>query len=95
MTFGKLLRQLRKQRELGIKQLAPNLRVNYTYLSKLENDKARPSEELIERIAEYFGCDSDMLYIKADKVPRNAIEAIRRNPEETLKYLRGLTEDAR
>jgi len=94
MTFGKVLRQLRQQRRVGIKQLAPELGINYTYISKLENNRATPSDKLIERIADYFGCDKNMLYIKADKVPMDAREAILHHPEETLKFLRILAQNA-
>ena len=93
MTFGKLLRRLRREQDVGIKKVGPDLGVSYTYLSKLENDKARPSDELIERIASYFGCDKDMLYIAADKVPLDAMEALRRHPKESLEYLRSLAKD--
>lgn len=88
MRFGQLLRQLRKERQLGIKKLAPDLDVNYTYLSKLENDKAIPSEELVRRIARYFDYDADKLLLAADRVPGDAIAIIRRRPDLTLRYLR-------
>jgi len=93
-SLGKLLRQLREEHEIGIKKLAPELGVNYTYLSKLENNKARPSDQLIERIANYFNCDRDMLYVAADKVPHDAMEVIRRYPRESLQYLRSLAQHA-
>jgi transcriptional regulator with XRE-family HTH domain len=92
-TFGQVLRQLRQERDLGIKRIAPALNVNYTYLSKIENDKATPSDELIERIAGYFGCDRDTLYLAADKVPQDALDAIKRYPRESLEYLRNLSQD--
>lgn len=90
MTFGQLLRRLRQERRVGIKSLGPDLGVNYTYLSKLENDRGVPSDELIDRIAAYFKCDRDKLYLAADKVPSDAMEAIRRRPDEALRYLRRL-----
>src|ERR1700674_5024380 len=39
MEFGQLLRQLRTKTGIGIKRLAPELHVSYTYLSKLENNE--------------------------------------------------------
>lgn len=52
-TFGQLIRQARKAKELSQRELAKLVGVNYTYLSKLENDHAGtpPSEEVIERLA--------------------------------------------
>lgn len=89
--FGRMLRQLRLERNLGIKKLAPELGVNYTYLSKLENEKANPSADLIKRIAEFFGCDVDELFLAANKLPQDVIEAIRERPEVTLPYLRRIS----
>lgn len=37
MEFGRILRDLRKNAGLGIKRLAPELGVNYTFLSRLKN----------------------------------------------------------
>lgn len=53
-TFGKLIRQARKQKEYSQRELAKLVGVNYTYLSKLENDHAGypPSEEVIDLLAE-------------------------------------------
>jgi HTH-type transcriptional regulator, competence development regulator len=90
VRFSQLLRELRRERQLGIKKLAPELKVNYTYLSKLENERAVPSDELIERVAAYFNYDPDKLYLAAKKIPKDAVEAIRLNPEVTLPYLRKL-----
>ena len=44
-TFGAVLRQLRNKTGLGIKGLAPELGVTYSYLSKLENNEVGPSEK--------------------------------------------------
>ena len=70
--------------------MAPKLGVNYSYLSKLENDKAMPSARFIKRVARYFGCDEDSLYVAADKVPPDAMEAIKQRPTEAMRYLRSL-----
>ncbi len=52
-TFGKLIRQVRKQKEYSQRELAKLVGVDYTYLSKLENDHAGypPSEEVIHQLA--------------------------------------------
>jgi len=73
---------------VGIKQLAPEVGLDYTYLSRLENDKAIPSEEAIGRISNYFKCDKDELMLLADKVPEDVKHILRDNPREALEYLR-------
>lgn len=88
MTFGKLLKKLRKRKNIGIKKLAPTLKVDYSYLSKLENDRALPSKKTIRKVAKYFSYSEDDLLIKANKIPKDIIKIIQENPKEALLYLR-------
>ena len=55
-TFGKLIRQARKDREYSQRELAKLIGVNFTYLSKLENDHADypPSKEVIQSLAKHL-----------------------------------------
>src|SRR5260370_8165127 len=88
MEFGQILRDLRTKSGLGIKRLAPELQVNYTYLSKLENNEISPSAELVTRVAEYFNYDRDALLLSAGKVPQEILDILREHPDEALKLLR-------
>jgi transcriptional regulator with XRE-family HTH domain len=86
--FGHILRELRGKAGIGIKRLAPELGVTYSYLSKLESNQIRPSEELVERVANYFNYDRDRLLLAADKVPPEVLRILRENPDEALGFLR-------
>jgi transcriptional regulator with XRE-family HTH domain len=88
MRFGEILRQLRKQSGISIKKLAPELGVDYSYLSKLENDSITPSVNMAQRIAAYFNYDSDRLLLAAGKVPEEILQILRENPEDALTFLR-------
>jgi transcriptional regulator with XRE-family HTH domain len=88
MEFGTILRDLRTKAGLGIKKLGPELDVTYTYISKLENNELRPSEEFIRRVAKYFGYDHDRLLLAAGKVPAEVLEILRENPQEAIEFLR-------
>jgi HTH-type transcriptional regulator, competence development regulator len=88
MEFGPKLRELRVKAGLGIKKLAPELGVSYTYVSKLENNEIMPSADLVERVAHYFKCDSDHLMLSAGKVPEEILSILRKNPEDALSFLR-------
>ena len=54
MSFGERLRELRKENNLTLRQLAKRADVDFGYLSKIENDKEgfRPAEKLIRSLAE-------------------------------------------
>ena len=52
-TFGQLIRQARQGKGFSQRDLAKLVKVDYTYLSKLENDRAEypPKEEVIQSLA--------------------------------------------
>ena len=88
MDFGEILRQLRTGKGVSIKRLAPDLGVTYTYLSKLENSEAGPSEKFVARVAEYFNYDRDELLLSAGKVPQEIMEILRTHPQDAVEFLR-------
>lgn len=88
MRFGQVLRQLRAERGLGIKKLAPELGVSYSYLSKLENSEVGPSEEMVTKIARYFDYDCSRLLLSAGKVPADVLKILQNNPDEAVEFLR-------
>ena len=82
MPFGQRVRQLRRDKGLTLRDLAPKVGVGFTYLSKVENGRLEfgdyPSEELIVRIAEALDADAEELLLLAEKIP----PAIRRRVME-------------
>jgi len=86
--FGQILRHLRNGTGLGIKRLAPELGVSYSYLSKLENGEVAPSEDLVDKIATYFDYDRDRLLISAGKIPPEVLRILQDNPDDALTFLR-------
>lgn len=55
-TFGKVIRQARRDKGYSQRELAKLVDVDYTYLSKLENDHAAypPSKEVIQLLVHYL-----------------------------------------
>jgi transcriptional regulator with XRE-family HTH domain len=69
-TFGKLIRQARREQEYSQRELAKLVRVNFTYLSKLENDHADypPSKEVIQSLAKHLNLDETELTQLAGRI---------------------------
>lgn len=88
MEFGQLLKRLRSDRGIGIKRLAPDLGVTYSYLSKLESGDSGPSEEFVARVSGYFRYDKNELLLAAGKVPPDVLEILRSHPQDAVKFLR-------
>ena len=88
MSFGEILRELRRNTGVGIKRLAPDLGVSYSYLSKLENNEVGPSEGLVGRIAEHFHYSRNRLLLAAGKVPPEILQILQENPDQAVEFLR-------
>lgn len=84
-TFGQRLKELRKERSLSQKALAKKVAINFTYLSKIENERLDfaqfPSEELICKLAVALEADEDELLILAKKVPPKIRERVLERPD--------------
>src|SRR5262245_5182972 len=85
MKFGQRIRDLRLTKGLGQRGLAARLRVNFTYVSKIENEKLDfgdyPSEELIIRLAAALDADPEELLILAHKIPERIRQRVLERPD--------------
>jgi transcriptional regulator with XRE-family HTH domain len=85
MTFGERLRELRKAKNLSQRALAEKVRINFTYLSKVESEKLDfaqyPSEELIRKLAKALGADVDELLLLAKKIPTDIRDRVIERPD--------------
>ena len=54
ITFGEQVKKLRKEKRITQLELAQQIGVDFTYISKIENNKTihSPSEKIIRKIAE-------------------------------------------
>jgi HTH-type transcriptional regulator, competence development regulator len=97
MTFGERIRQLRKAKNLNQSELADKVGINFTYLSKIENDKLEttdfPSEDTIKKLAKALGADADELLLMAKKVPDSIKRRVIQRPDAFRKFA-SLDDDA-
>ena len=73
-SFGEFLRGLRKDKKKTQRGLAKEVGVNYTYLSKVENDAPgfnTVSEGTLRRLARALDTDPDVMITRAGKVPED------------------------
>ena len=97
MTFGERVRELRKAKNLTLRDVAAKVDINFTYLSKIENGKLDfsdyPSEKLIRKLAKTLGGDTDELLLLAEKVPDRIRKRVLERPGAFAK-LAGLDDKA-
>lgn len=69
-SFGRTLRHLRRESGLSQRRLAERVGVDFSYISKLENDRLPPpASETISKIAEALGIAHTDLHAVARKLP--------------------------
>ena len=92
-TFGERIRRRRRENELSQRQLAALVGVDFTYLSKLENDQEgqSPGEELVLKLAVELDDDSEELLALAGKVPVDALRSLARKDAVFARFLRRLS----
>ena len=83
LTFGQTIRQLRRaqrltQRELAESVQALGLKADFTYISKIENDRLEvpPSEALIRGLARILETDAEALLELAGKFSQKALQEV-------------------
>ncbi len=91
MKFGQTIRTLRKERDLGQRELAERVGVSFTYISKIENSRLAfgesPAEELVVKLAEALEADADELLLLAQKVPEKIRKRVLERPDAFLKLV--------
>ncbi|PYI52082.1 helix-turn-helix domain-containing protein [Paenibacillus flagellatus] len=61
MTFGARLKSARNSKRLTQHQVADSLGLNYTTVSKYENDKSQPDNEILQKLAALYDVSIDWL----------------------------------
>jgi transcriptional regulator with XRE-family HTH domain len=90
MNFGERVRELRKAKNLTLRDVAAKVEINFTYLSKIENGRLDfsdfPSEKLIRKLAKALGGDTDELLLLAEKVPDTIKKRVIQRPDAFRKF---------
>lgn len=88
MTFGLRIRELRKRKRLSQRDLAEKVGIDFTYLSKIENNKVPPpSDEVIRKLARELEADPEELLTLAGKVSQKEIrKAVAQDPRVSILF---------
>lgn len=73
--LGKILKDLRIHKGIGLAQLAKSLRIDRAHLSRIETGKILPADPLLRRLCKRLGGDIEVLTILAGRLPKD-IEAL-------------------
>ncbi|MFN7681456.1 MAG: LexA family protein [Planctomyces sp.] len=68
--IGAVIRQLRQSRGLTLRQLAAQLDIHFSHLSKIENGRDQPGRAVLNRVAQVLQVDLDVLLGEAGRQER-------------------------
>jgi transcriptional regulator with XRE-family HTH domain len=90
MTFGSEIRRLRRAKQLNLRELAGMADIDFTYLSKVENDKLPPpAEGTIRKLAQALDTEVDELILLAKKIPKDLASQLV-SSHQTVELLRSM-----
>ena len=81
--IGKKLRSLREEKKMTLRALGAKLGVDYTYLSRVEREKANPSMQLVEDVAVFFNVPIGSLF-ELNKNEKSLMEELELNDDELI-----------
>jgi len=64
ITFGELIKQLRIEKELALREVAAAIELDQSQLSKVERDKMIAPQRVIPKLSKFLGIDYKELQIK-------------------------------
>ncbi|MCC0176339.1 helix-turn-helix transcriptional regulator [Waterburya agarophytonicola K14] len=93
--FGKLIRQARKDRKFSQRELAKLLKIDFTYLSKLENNRAdyAPKEEVIRGLAKHLKLNEEELIFLAGRIPHQEEDLLKQHYKDMPALFRRMREN--
>lgn len=90
-SFGVMLRRRRNERSWTLREMASKISINFAYLSQLEAGLAKPSAELIEKLADVFdlkGLGREEFIFVAREIGAQIKEIRQKFPTLAPQYLR-------
>lgn len=94
-NFGKLIRQARKDKGYSQRDLAQLLGLDFTYLSKLENNRADypPKEDVIRSLARQLELDEEELIFLAGRIPQQEEDLLKQHYKNMPTLFRRMREN--
>lgn len=85
-TGGQIIREHRMQKGLTIKQFGELVDTNYVFLSKLERNLEKPSEELIRKMANKLNYEDDINVLIASfgRIPKEIEKILLEDPSSMV-----------
>jgi transcriptional regulator with XRE-family HTH domain len=93
--FGELIQQARKEQKYSQRELAKLLQIDFTYLSKLENNRAdyAPKEDVIRGLAKHLKLNEEQLIFLAGRIPQQEEDLLKQHYKDMPALFRRMREN--
>ena len=88
LLLGKLIRKLRKQKGMSLRQLAKKISVSFVNIAHIENGRVETSDKVIKELAKALDYDVDKLLATADSINQDVKNIIKKLPNAVPEFLR-------
>ena len=97
VTFGKIVKQARKRRNISQRELAKLIGIDFTYLSKIENNRTDypPKEEVIKSLAQELDLNPEELIFLSGKIPSQDRELLKQHYKTLPALFRRIKNDTK
>ena len=94
-TLGSSIKQARKAKNYSQRELAKLVDIDFTYLSKIENNRTDypPKEEVIKAIAREIDLDEEELIFLSGRIPQSNKEFLKQHYDKMPAFFRRLREN--
>jgi HTH-type transcriptional regulator, competence development regulator len=92
LELSDYLRGLREAKGLSVRQLADQLGLEPSYISKIEHGDRKPSEPILKYFATYFGVNHHLLMAMSGQLTQGFMDVMLRYPEAFATLLERLPE---
>ena len=86
--FGKLIKKLRRDKNLTLEQVAKKVGVSIVNISHIERGQSGASRKVIQKLAKALDYDADKLLAAADEIGEDVEKIIRKIPSAVPDFLR-------
>jgi len=86
-TFGQLLKQIRREKGVSQRELADKVGIDFSYISKIENDRLPPpAAETTIKISNALGISEEILLSNSKKISADMSNAIS-SSQSAIKFM--------
>jgi transcriptional regulator with XRE-family HTH domain len=90
-TFGQTLKAIRREKGVSQRELADKVGIDFSYVSKVENDRmAPPAADTIQKICEVLKISTELLLSKSGKITGEISDAIS-SSQSAIKFMNEVT----